>query len=152
MATTKFTAQNLDPNATTGIGDVSFSSIAITASSGGFNKGSSALVGTYSESGGKVTYHGRLLVTTGGAWNAGTGIWYFNLPVVAATTLSTIVGSAHILDSGTKHYSCVCEVDTTNQRLVIINEGNTASGIGATDPVTWATSDLIEFTVTYPKT
>lgn len=124
----------------------------ITASGGGFNKGSSSLTGRYKQLDSN-TYIVRcsLTVTTGGAWNAGSGDWSFSLPagLTAAGTPSQ-VGSAHVLDSGTARFAGSCLVSNGGTTIVVtmIADATSPRTLAATNPVTWATGDLVDVQIT----
>lgn len=92
-----------------------------------------------------------IAITTGGAWNAGSGSYNFSLPnSVTSATGRVQVGSAHVLDSGTAHFAGVCKVHAGS---TIIDEVPIADAtgnrlLGHNVPVTWATGDQINLAIT----
>lgn len=123
----------------------------ITASGGGFNLGSSALIGRYKLLDAKtVWFEVNLVVTTGGAWNAGTGTWICTLPPgCTAKNVSnrTQLIPAHVLDSGTTNFVCVGKVVANG---TTISETNVADGsnpriLTNNAPITWATGDQVNW-------
>lgn len=112
--------------------------------------GSSTITGRYKALDSK-TYIVQISVsiTTGGAWNAGSGSYRFSLPSVTAATGRIQVGSAHVLDSGTAHFSGTCKVSSGSTIIdeVVIGDATGNRLLGHNVPVTWATSDQINLSI-----
>lgn len=93
----------------------------------------------------------KMVVTTGGAWNAGNGEWKFSLPSgwTASANLEN-VGSVHILDSGTARFSGVCMVQPGATVIYPIPIGDSTGDrtLKHNNPVTWATNDQIDLQIT----
>jgi hypothetical protein len=113
--------------------------------------GSSTITGRYKAIDSK-TYIVRvkLVITTGGAWNAGSGEWKFSLPagLTAAGSLPCI-GSAQVIDSGVGYFAGACQVDS-GQTVIwpVTMADDTGNRILAHNkPVTWATNDNVLLTV-----
>ena len=116
-----------------------------TASTTNPTLGSTTIVGRYKQLDAK-TYivQFSVSITTGGAWNAGSGTYSVSLPSITSAARRQ-VGSATILDAGTRHYSGTSRVDasTTVMQLVIADASGTFLWQHNV-PVTPATGDQIE--------
>jgi len=86
--------------------------------------------------------HFQCNITFGSTTFAGSGNWSFTLPVAS---YGNAIGSVKILDSGTRHYVGVCHANGTT--LTCYTE---SSQVGSAYPHTWATSDTLQITITYP--
>lgn len=94
----------------------------------------------------------NIAITTGGAWNAGSGGYIFSLPagVTAAGAGTRVqIGTAHVLDNGTAHFAGVCKVvgGQTTIGETVIADATSSRLLGATLPVTWATGDQINLSI-----
>ena len=110
--------------------------------------GSSTISGRYLLTGTKTgIVRITAAITTGGAWNAGSGEYKFSLPAgwTALTGLSSW-GVTHILDSGTAHYSGSCQVQSgaTVIHPILAADASGSRVVANTVPVTWATGDTID--------
>jgi len=86
-------------------------------------------------------------VTTGGAWNAGSGEYRFSLPS-GWTTVSGkpgMMGSAQILDSGTARYSASCMVSANATLIspIMVADASGTKILSHNVPITWATGDAV---------
>lgn len=88
-------------------------------------------------------------VTTGGAWNAGSGEWKFSLPSGWTSVARLQVGSAHVLDSGTARYagSALVAGSSTVIWPIVIADSTGDRVLKHNNPVTWATNDTVELNV-----
>ena len=88
----------------------------------------------------------EISITTGGAWNAGSGEYKFSLPAgwTALTGLPSF-GSVHVLDNGTTHYAGTAEVQSAGTVIhpVLIADASGSKVLANTVPVTWANGDQI---------
>jgi hypothetical protein len=90
-------------------------------------------------------------ITTGGAWNAGSGTYNFTLPAgLTAATGRVQVGSAHVLDNGTAHFAGTCQVLSGGTTIAesAIADGSGSRLLSNSVPVTWATGDQINLSIT----
>jgi hypothetical protein len=102
------------------------------------------LTGAYDLVGGLCTY--SVSFTAGSTTTFGTGDWSFSAPF-AATAAS--VGSVWVLDSGTAYYIGTCVIGNGNSTIQCYANA-AASGYRSTVPMTWATGDQLQLTITYP--
>ena len=125
------------------------SSAIISASGGGFVKGSTTYVAQYQQINKTVTYAGTVLINTGGGFATGSGVWNFLLPITAAArTVNAGVGVGWINDSGTTIYATAAYVSDTTH--LVIQQNNIGGSLSATGPGTaWATNDRVSWTITY---
>lgn len=127
---------------------------AFTSSGGGAALGSSTLSGSYTKSGRQIDVAMSLVITTGGAWNGGSGIWQFALPKKADSSGNLAVGSARIFKNGSASYAGIVSIDTSGGgngvALVYFDGGGNACGNafypGASP---WATGDAIHMSLSY---
>lgn len=123
-----------------------------TASTTNPTLGSTTIVGRYKSIDSK-TYIVQISIsiTTGGAWNPGSGSYIFSLPsgLTTPNTGRFQIGSAHVLDNGTAHFAGICKVapNATTIGETIIADATGTRHLAATVPVTWATSDQINLSV-----
>jgi hypothetical protein len=92
----------------------------------------------------------NIAITTGGAWNAGSGNYIFSLPAGWTAHATRIqVGSCHVLDSGTAHFSGTCKVvgGSTQISETVIGDASGNRLLANTVPVTWATGDQINLSI-----
>jgi len=101
---------------------------------------------------GRYMRHGKMVVATinitaGSTTTYGSGFWSFTLPFTADTTVSPI-GTAQILDSsfGIVYTGNVIHVSSTT---MVVYADSQSAAVGATVPMTWATSDTLRLTLTY---
>jgi hypothetical protein len=88
-------------------------------------------------------------VTTGGAWNAGSGQYTFTLPAGLTAATRIQVGSAHVSDAGTAHFAGTCFVSSggTTIGTTVVADSTGARTLSNTNPVTWATGDSINLSI-----
>lgn len=112
--------------------------------------GSSTITGRYKALDSK-TYivEVNCAITTGGAWNAGSGGYTFSLPAGVTSSARYQVGSAHVLDNGTAHFAGICKVNPSDTKIaeVVVADASSSRLLGATLPVTWATGDQINLSI-----
>lgn len=118
----------------------------VTATTTNPTMGSSTIAGRYKALDSK-TYIVviSMSITTGGAWNAGSGEWKFSLPSITAAAKGPYTGSMHVLDAGVGYFAGICVVDNS---ATVIHPMVTADDTGNrilshNKPVTWATGDRI---------
>jgi hypothetical protein len=136
--------------ATGGLGAWTDYTPALTADTTNPTLGSSTLTGRYKQLDAK-TYLVKcvLTVTTGGAWNAGSGQWRFSLPA-GLTASSFSVGSVALLDNGVRRYAGSAIVESGNTYIgpcVIADAGSDAT-LRHNIPVVPATGDKVELQIT----
>lgn len=144
---TFFGLRTVDP----GLGEWTAYTPTITASGGGFNIGSSSIKGRYKALDSKTYFvQITLVVTTGGAWNAGTGTWSVSLP--AGLTARTETNweqmiPAHVLDSGTTNFVCMGKIASGGTTIYETNVADAANprNLSNSVPVTWATGDQVHY-------
>ena len=91
----------------------------------------------------------EMAITTGGAWNAGSGEWRFSLPGSFTGTFIPSVGQVHIIDSGTARYAGTCLV-TSGVGYIgpsIIADASGTRTLANNVPVIWATGDAIDLDI-----
>ena len=125
----------------------------LTATTTNPTLGSSTLVGAYKLLDSKtLIVHIHLTITTGGAWNAGSGNWQFSLPTGNAKNTSGYdqLGSAHVLDSGTTHYAGVAKISANETKFseIIIADAGNPKILANNNPITWATGDKVNIQAT----
>lgn len=90
-------------------------------------------------------------ITTGGAWNAGSGEYRWSLPAGWTTSASSNnnVGSVHVLDSGTKRFtgSALVVPGSTVISATAVSDATGTFAISHNVPVTWATGDSINIQI-----
>jgi hypothetical protein len=132
---------------------VDFSSgMTITASVTPPTLGSSTLAAYYKARGKTVHLAGRLDCVTGGAWNVGSGTYYFVLPVAAAAgSIALHTGSVFIEDASVGQRLGICRLQDSTHLILYYNNGAaTATPLGSGGPGSaWATGDLSAFSITY---
>ena len=109
--------------------------------------GSSTLTGRYALIGDNaVAIHINFQVTTGGAWNAGSGNWVFSIPA----GMTSVAGfyqlcNLHVLDNGTAHYSGVAKISGGQSAFAesIVSDASGSRILSNSVPVTWATGDQV---------
>jgi hypothetical protein len=120
----------------------------VTATSGGFVKGSSAYGAEYKRLGKLALVTFRVDINTGGGFAAGSGSWRFLLPVTAsAASVLRATGAAWINDSGTAVLTAVCRLVTTTHAEIYV-AGVTGAALGAAGPGTaWGTNDSLQASI-----
>lgn len=121
----------------------------LTASSSNPVLGSSTLTGRYKLiDANTLAFSISLLITTGGAWDPGSGEWRFSLPsgMTGANREQIVAGT--VLDSGTRRWSAgghlAAGLDYVFVPFGVVSE--TVGGVGSVQhnvPATWATGDRI---------
>lgn len=113
--------------------------------------GSSTIAGRYKAIG-TNTYAVsiELAITTGGAWNAGSGEWKFSLPS-GLTSNATIpnLGACHVYDSGTARFSGTAFIATGATVIwpIVVADSTGDRVLKHNNPVTWATGDRVNLQV-----
>ena len=105
--------------------------------------GNGTLSGSYDLVAGLCTY--SVSFTAGSTTTFGTGDWSFSAPFAA---IGANVGSVWVLDSGTAYYVGICIINSGSSTIQCYT--NAASGYRSTVPMTWATGDQLQLTITYP--
>lgn len=105
--------------------------------------GSSTISGKFWMKGPVCWYTGKLDVTTGGSWSAGTGTYRFGLPVTASSQVYRGQGTA--FDNGTADYPQFAEVQASTAYCILVQASN-GNNVGATTPMTPATGDYYVWT------
>jgi hypothetical protein len=122
-----------------------------TASTTNPTLGSTTITGRYKLLDAKtVVVQISISITTGGAWNAGSGAYRFSLPSGMTAAAGRIqVGSAHVLDSGTAHFSGTSKVSASSTTIdeVVIADATGNRLLAHNVPVTWATGDQINLNI-----
>lgn len=121
----------------------------LTATTTNPTLGSSSLIGRYKQIDSKTyTIQINLVVTTGGAWNAGSGNWELSLP--AGLTTPNVANrnqslACHIRDAGTTYFAAVarCIPNSTKVDLVLVADTGGTKQMSNANPVTWATGDEV---------
>jgi len=121
----------------------------LTAATTNPTLGSSTITGRYKAlDASTYIVKANLSITTGGAWNAGSGEWRIGLPSITSAAGVTAIGPAYILDSGTRYFAGSCRVVAGATFIGPILCADAASGsVTHNTPVTWATGDAIELQV-----
>lgn len=119
-----------------------------TASTTNPTLGSSTIAGRYLLIGTKTgLVRISVSITTGGAWNAGSGEYKFSLPAgwTALTGLSSW-GYGHVLDSGTAHYAMNGQIQSAGTVIhpMFVADASGSRILANATPVTWATGDSID--------
>jgi len=105
--------------------------------------GNGTLTGAYIQIGKTVIYKGKM--TAGPTTTFGSGDYRMSLPVTAKENLG--IGSAYFLDTGTAQYSAGCRIAATTYIVFPYHAGSYVAR--STNPFTWASDDMIEWTITY---
>lgn len=110
--------------------------------------GSSTITGQWSRRGRKIHAEGNLVITTGGAFNAGTGDYTITLPVAVASGGPNAVGVAYAFDSGTSHYRGVCKAGAGASTMTFYF-ADAGAVWGAAAPFAPATGDNFQWSIEY---
>jgi hypothetical protein len=114
-------------------------------SNGAFTLGNAIVSGKYSVIG--KTVNAFVEFNYGSSTSvATTNPWLISLPVPAK---GNAVGSAWILDSGTRYYIGACKTFNSNSLYVYSSETVQNREITSTSPMTWANGDAINLSITY---
>lgn len=92
-----------------------------------------------------------IAITTGGAWNAGSGGWIFSLPSGWTSASGRVqVGTLHVLDNGTTHFGGLCKViaGATVIGESVASDAANPRIVGAASPMTPATGDQYNLNIT----
>ena len=120
------------------------STFTLTASTSNPTKGNSTYDARYRQVGKTVDVD--IAITVGSTFSAGSGTYYFSLPV-AMRDLKHGTGSCYILDSGSQDKpGGIPFGDTVNRLAVIKNDGQP---VAHNFPQVWATGDQIRLTFRY---
>lgn len=118
----------------------------LTATTTNPTLGSSVLEGYYKEIDDelylvKICY----VVTTGGAFNPGSGTYSFALPFAAAAAPAFQFGVAYVGDAGTTHFAGVARVAASASAIatLVAADSTGAKTVTHNAPITWATGDII---------
>jgi hypothetical protein len=90
--------------------------------------------------------HLQVDMLMGASTTYGTGAWTFSAPF---TCQASVTGAIYMLDSGTKHYLGVARLLSASSTIDLLID-NSAGGIEATVPFTWAVNDRLVFSLYYP--
>lgn len=88
----------------------------------------------------------EIRITTGGAWNAGSGRWIFSLPSGWTSGSTRQALTAWVLDSGVGYFAGSARVGngaTTIAPVVIADSAASNRELAHNNPVTWATGDEV---------
>jgi hypothetical protein len=122
-----------------------------TMSGGSWAPGNGSFAAYYTQIGKTVFYRGQFTFGSTTVKASGNGL-AISLPVTSASALQA-QGSANYLDSGTEWYIGECELSTsTTMTLGAPLVNGTAliyRGLTSTTPFTWATNDLIRWSIVY---
>lgn len=108
--------------------------------------GSSTLTGRYKLLDSKtMVFQMALTVTTGGAWNPGSGTWTFALPGGFTSAAYRQTCAIHVNDADGSRYTGtgVVGVSATTVGATAVWTASAGGNIAATVPVTWATGDYV---------
>ena len=126
------------------------SSFTIGATTTAPTMGSSVKTARYKMLGNLVIFNFSLTVTTGGAWNAGSGSYNFPVPTAADSAARKYVGSAFANDSGTALRVGVCRFDAdVNNVRVFLNDGTNVALSSSGPGSAWATGDYVDAQILY---
>jgi hypothetical protein len=108
--------------------------------------GDGKIEGRFFKQGSLIIYNG--LINVGSTTTFGSGDWRISLPVACANNDPNVaIGSLYLLDAGTRNYTGITYMFGTNA-FYMINDNSTGA-VGPTIPFTWATNDLIRWTIVY---
>lgn len=105
--------------------------------------GSSTIAGKFWVIGSVCWYTGKLTVTTGGSWSAGTGTFRFGLPTTSSAQQYRGQGTA--FDTGTADFPQLSETQASTAYCILVQCSN-GNNVGATVPMTPATGDYYIWT------
>jgi hypothetical protein len=112
--------------------------------------GSSTVTGRYTQVGKTVICHVLYTIVTGGAFNAGSGLYRFSLPVAANTTAPAAYdGIGVIFDSGTEFMVAIAKMASAGTQVELSKAKDGLNLSNNTPIATWANGDYVRFTITY---
>lgn len=121
----------------------------LTGSGSNPTLGSSTLTGRYKLlDDNTLAFACHLAITTGGAWNPGSGVWSFSIPAGMTGASREQVVAAEVHDSGTRRWAGVAHL-ASGGTTVFVAYGVESEAVGGTGvvqhntPATWATGDNI---------
>jgi len=112
--------------------------------------GSTTIAGRYKALDSKTyVVNVTISITTGGAWNAGSGSYIFSLPAGLTAATRIQIGSAHVLDNGTAHFAGICKVSASGTTIAetVIADASGSRLLSNSIPITWATGDQINLSI-----
>jgi len=110
-------------------------------------------VGRYKHLDSKTTIVEILVtITTGGAWNAGSGTYAWSLPSITNVARAQ-AGPAYVEDSGTGFFvgATICGASATTVNAAC-GDASGSRIVSNSSPVTWATGDKIVIQITMEHT
>jgi hypothetical protein len=122
--------------------------VAWTASGANPSLGNGILIGEYCQIG-KLTSM-AISLTMGSTTTYGSGNWYFSLPATVASSNVRYLGSAWIYDvSPPTSYTRIVSLSSSASIVQHFIQNAGAASLSPTSPMTWASGDLLLFSVTY---
>ncbi len=122
-----------------------------TMSGGTWAPGNGSFAAYYTQIGKTVFYRGQFTFGSTTVKASGNGL-AISMPVTSAPALQA-QGSANYLDSGTEWYIGECELSTSTTMTfgapLVNGTALIYRGLTSTTPFTWATNDLIRWSITY---
>lgn len=106
--------------------------------------GNGTLTSRYRVHGKTVYYIGQL---TWGSTTSASGYFVVNLPTNAYNSL--IVGSAFLVDGGTRAWTASCAPWSAGQFYLVHTESGNFGGVNQSNPFTWGSGDYFEWNITY---
>jgi hypothetical protein len=126
-----------------------------TSDTGSPNLGSSTISGEYYRIGNRINVRIKLLITTGGSWNTGSGTWHFGLPsgIPLDNTGLDALGTCFINKYGTGEFVGIARITGTGATTVqCYTTASFPAIVGASYPSPWVTNDYVEMDITYTTT
>lgn len=112
--------------------------------------GNATVTGKYWQAPGGLWVDAFMKVTFGSTSTYGTGVFFFSLPVTAASDqVASSIGVAYYLDSGTAEGGGIVKCESTTLLRVVPAEDTNSNNWGQTSPITWTTNDVFQATVRY---
>ena len=106
--------------------------------------GNGTLTSRYRVHGKTVYYIGQL---TWGSTTSASGYFVVNLPTNAYNSL--IVGSAFLIDGGSRAWTASCAPWSAGQFYLVHTESGNFGGVNQSNPFTWGNGDYFEWNITY---
>lgn len=143
----KLTAAQLNDIIAPGWTDYS-GTFTLTATTTNPTKGNSTYLARYRRSSTSDLVHVDVYILIGSTFAGGSGLYRFLMPVAASTNaILSAVGSCSVIDTGTAGRTAAVEfVDSTHVQCI---RNGDISAFTNTLPQTWATGDIIRFSITY---
>lgn len=92
------------------------------------------------------TYYFRVQLVIGSTTTLGTGQWFFELPGSPNLLTGMVAGGRGVdASDGAKEYGLWGTTKSNDQRFYLWSGDSATHLVGATDPITWATGDQINF-------